>query len=179
MPNYGEEELRYALPIASALEFDAGFRAWFVGKTKFAPHATIAHLNYKEQLARRTRNTKNWWRSYWTTKSSCHCGNCRERETDLMAVFSLPNGYRFALHVEVKGPHDRFSVDQARDYGSRANCWAGRDRAPKRILPHDAASTVLVCDSVFRLANKEHVDLFDSVITFDEISALISPYPDP
>ena len=179
MSKYGEEEVRYARPIAAGLQNNPSFRLWFIEQTSFAQYALIARLNDEEQKALRTPGTLTWWRSYWTMKASCHCGNCRERETDLMAVFSNPDGYRFALHVEVKGPHDRFSLDQARDYRSRADCWKGRERAPKRILPHDKASTVLICDDKFKQDNRVHLDFFDTIITFGQIASQISPYPDP
>src|ERR1700687_9573 len=179
MSRYGADEYRYASPIALGLVQSAPFRVWLIKKTRFSCHADLSRLLHEEQRARRTPQAENWWRSYWVTNSSCSCRRCGERETDLLAIFSTPDDQRFALHVEVKSPNDKFSLDQARDYPRRADCWKGREKAPKTILPHEDAGTVLVCDQRFVALNKTHASFFETVITFDEISSWLSPFPNP
>ena len=172
-------EYRYARPIAEALRQDAIFRSWFLAQTKFVNFAEEARLLDSEQKARRSRNAENWWRSYWAGSAYPYRIECGERETDLLAVFEALNGRRFAVHVEVKAPGDRFGVEQARDYASRAICWSGPGRAPQTVLPHDEATTVLCCERSFARSNPDEAGLFAAVITFDDISArIIGPFPD-
>lgn len=177
MSRYGPDEFGYANPIAVGLVENIPFRVWFLSKTPFRRYAEIARLLHEEQRTTRSPTADNWWRSYWVMASSCACGECRERETDLLAIFSTPDDYRFALHVEVKSPRDRFSLDQAIDYQRRAKCWSGRANAPKTIFPHDVAATVLACEAGFANLNSYQTSLFNAVITFDEISQWLSPYP--
>lgn len=177
MDRYGKNEWLYAYPIANALVTDDRFRHWFVSMTPFKDHAMTARLLWEEQKARRTKGSETWWRSYWTGSSYKHRAECGERETDLLAVFEAFEGFRFALHVEVKAPGDKFGVDQARDYGRRAKCWKGRDRAPKTVLPHDDAATILCCEGMFAHSNPEKSGLFDTVLHHSDIAKFIEPYP--
>jgi len=177
MSIYGRNE--YARPIANALENDAEFRKWFIAKTVFAEHADTAISLSKAQKRRRTPSAKNWWQHYYTTKSYAHFSECGKGETDLLAVFKTPVGFQFALHIEIKAPGDEFQKNQAADYPKRAKCWAGIDRAPPTVLPHDEATTVLCCDDGFRVSNELELQYFSTVIDFETISRRISPYPDP
>jgi hypothetical protein len=168
MTRYGEHEWRYAEPIAGALEREPSFRAWFLRQTNFHEHADYARLLHEEQKIRRSASAETWWRSYWTTRSYSHFAECGERETDLLAVFEVPSGFRFALHVEVKAPGDRFGLEQARDYGRRAVCWKGRGREPGTVLPHDEAGTVLCCSASFASLYPRESQLFDSVVLHED-----------
>lgn len=171
------EEFRYAKPIADGIVENDSFRRWLISKTKFSSSAEDARSLWKEQLARRTRGTPHWWRHYFVGKGSCACKQCGERETDILAVLENADGLRFALHVEVKSPRDKLSIDQARKYKARSECWSGRERAPRTVLPHDQATTMLVCSSEFANAEKSKVSEFDVVVRFDEIAQHLSPYP--
>lgn len=175
---YGANEYRYASPVAGALEQRNDFRRWLLGRTKFSLHAEGARLLCDQQRLTRSLSAENWWRSYWVSRAYEHFHECGERETDLLAIFETPNSFRFALHIEVKAPGDRFGVEQAADYRRRANCWKGRDRAPRTVLPHDDAATLLLCDRGFAGRNAAKVAFFDTVFFHDEIGAMISPYPD-
>lgn len=177
MSRYGKNEWLYASPIADALVHDMTFRRWMICGTKFSSFAEDARLLWQEQKARRSASSETWWRSYWTGSSYQYHSECGERETDLLAVFETPAGFRFALHVEVKAPGDRFGVDQARDYARRAACWKGRDRAPKTVLPHDDAACVLCCNEGFATAHPDTVKFFDSVFHHEQIGTWISQYP--
>jgi hypothetical protein len=175
MKRYGSEEYRYARPLADGLVADPAFRTWFIGRTVFREYADTSRLLHDEQMQRRAASAENWWRSCWTM--SCACGDCRQRETDLLAIFQTQDDYRFALHVEVKSPGDRFGVDQAADYVRRAACWTGRERAPRTVLPHDAATTVIVCDRAFSVLNDAAISLFATVIIHEDVAARLRPYP--
>lgn len=174
---YGSIEFTYANPIASTLVSSVSFRNWFVAKTCFAEHAPAARLLWQEQWAKRTPGSLDWWRSYWTTR--CFCGGCGQRETDLLAVFETPRQFRFAVHVEVKSPADRLGKDQVESYARRAECWAGRGRAPKTVVLHDAATSFLVCAPSF-LIRFPDARRFPAIATYAEIEAQVeTPYPSP
>ncbi len=179
MPQYAHHEYRFAKPIADGLIQDLNFRIWLIEQTRFAKFSKNANLLNSEQKAKRSRKARNWWASYWVSHSGCACLQCGERETDLLAIFSTPNDFRFALHIEVKSPSDKFRDGQAKDYGLRAKCWAGRKNSPQTVLPHNEASTILVCSNEFASLNSGEADQFDTVITFEALSLWLNPYPRP
>lgn len=162
---YGALEHAFAEPIAEALISDPAFRVWLLSHTRFAIDSKDARLLHDEMRAARSAGT--WWRSHYT--ESCRCEGCRGQETDLFAIFERPDGSRFALHVEVKQPTDRFpgNKDQAANYRIRAECWVRNP--PKSVLPHGDADTLLLC-SEMRLQNyAPHLAKFGAVITFEEV----------
>jgi len=175
----GPKELRYAAPIADALLNDRNFLIWFVEQTRFSSYADSCRVMAREQKATRSQVASNWWRHYYVGKNSCRCNDCRERETDLLAVMETKGGYRFALHVEVKAPGDPLRLDQGLDYTKRAHCWAGRGNAPKTVVPHDAACTALICERSFSVERKNITQEFSAIILIEDISLKISPYPAP
>lgn len=166
---YGHREFQYAEPIANGLVENDLFRRWVVQCSPFAEHAETSILLHHEQKATRTASAENWWRSYWVSKRYTHFAECGERETDLLAVFETKENFRFALHIEVKAPNDRFSLNQAMDYKRRAACWSGRERAPRTVVPHDAAATLLCCEQGFLQRHTAEVGQFDAAVTFEEI----------
>lgn len=161
---YGSLEYGYAAPIAEGMAHDPTFRAWVISGTKFADQATAARLLHEEMLA--ARNASSWWRSHFT--ESCRCDGCSGQETDLLAVFEAGRG-RFALHFEVKQPKDIFAPGkrQAANYRTRAACWV--TKAPKAVLKHSDASTVLLCTEEHLSKFPDQAQQFDSIITFEEI----------
>ncbi|KQO52215.1 hypothetical protein ASF08_21715 [Methylobacterium sp. Leaf85] len=166
---YGSLEYAFAQPFAEALVHASDFRAWVIRQTKFAASADTARLLHEEMWAHRSRGAATWWRSHFTER--CRCEGCRGQETDVLAVFEAQCGARFALHVEVKGPTDRFPArrDQAANYGLRASCWA--KSAPKAVLPHGDAATMLLCSASKLAEYAAHLPNFGSVITFEAIAA--------
>lgn len=176
---YGANEFRYARPIADALRGDLQFRSWFLGRTEFASVRDTAVLLHEEQKQARSPSAENWWRSYWAGRAYPFKSECGERETDLLAVFQGDAGFRFALHIEVKAPGDRFGVEQARDYTRRARCWAGIGRNPKTVLQHDRATTVLCCEARFLNEHATESSHFMCCVTFEEIAERIGDFPDP
>jgi hypothetical protein len=77
---------------------------------------------------------------------------------------------RFGLHFEVKQPADKFPTtkDQGANYALRAKCWA--TLAPKSVVPHGDAATVLLCSASKLTEYASHSSKFGSVITFEDIA---------
>jgi hypothetical protein len=165
---YGSIEFAYAEPFANALVADPAFRAWVLRQTKFETYADEARILSDEMQAKRGRSSATWWRSHFS--ETCRCQGCSGQETGLLAIFEVRTGTRFGLHFEVKQPTDRFPAkkDQAANYAMRAKCWVAS--APKAVVKHSDAATVLLC-SALKLAEYEpHLTKFGSVITFEEIA---------
>lgn len=167
--SYGRKELLYAEPFAEALVNDLAFRSWVLRKTKFAEHADEARLLNREMKAQRSGTAKYWWRSHFT--ETCRCFGCRGQETDLLAIFETNKGLRFALHMEVKHPGDRFKETgvQAAAYPARAQCWSTPGQAPPNVLSHSEAATVLLCSSTKLEEYAPHLKYFETKITFEEL----------
>ena len=162
---YGSLEYAYAAPFANALRDDSAFREWLLGQTRFADRATGATLLDHEMSASRRAGT--WWRSHYTER--CRCEGCSGQETDVLAIFAATDSSRFALHVEVKQPTDRFPAhkDQARNYALRARCWA--NNAPPSVPSHEEADTMLLFGESRRSDFALHIAKFGSALTFEEI----------
>jgi hypothetical protein len=161
---YGAKELIYAEPFANALVNDPAFRVWVLRQTIFSTFAD-ARLLHREMSMK--RNAKYWWRSHFTER--CRCQGCSGQETDLLAIFETVTGFRFALHVEVKHPGDKFKEGgrQAASYPIRAQCWA--DEAPDKVLQHSMATTALLCSDTKLTEYTDHASYFASLFTFEEI----------
>lgn len=166
---YGPNEFKYANPIADAIVQNPAFRAWLLGRTKFADTASEARPLPEEMLARRSPGTATWWRSHYA--QGCQCAGCKGQETDLLAVFEGKSGGRFALHVEVKNPADGFreKENQAAAYRLRARCWVAK--SPARVLPHSDAATMLIFAEAKRREFQRHLPHFDSLVTWEEVEA--------
>lgn len=165
--NYGAIELQFAEPFAEALVAIPAFRTWVLRQTKFEAFAEEARLLHKEMKAHRSATAKNWWRSHFTDE--CRCPGCKGQETDLLAIFEIPQGFRFALHVEVKQPKDRFKENgiQAASYPLRAHCWSTKGTLA-RGLPHSAATTALLFSETQRTRYGPHLRHFETLLTFEE-----------
>lgn len=171
---YGEKELAYAAPFANALIESVTFRTWVLSRTKFAASAHDCRLLQEDMKAARSKTAATWWRSHFN--GTCRCDGCRGgQETDLLAIFERSDGYRFALHVEVKQPSDRFPAkkDQAANYALRAACWTSS--TPKAVLPHSDADTMLLCSAAKLDEYYHHLGKFGSVLTFEELA---TAFPD-
>jgi hypothetical protein len=165
---YGLRELRYAAPFADALVDDPDFRTWVLSRTKFAKYSLDARVLDREMLAKRSAKAASWWRSHFREK--CRCDGCSGRETDLLAIFESPGAFRFALHVEVKNPRDKFTnAKQARSYQLRAKCWCANP--PLKVLPHADAGTALLFSEEKRMEFSPYLEFFETLITFQEIAS--------
>ena len=165
---YGSLEFAYAEPFAIALAEDEAFRIWILNQTKFSRVAPGAKLLNREMRERRGKTAENWWRSHYTEK--CRCDGCSGQETDVLAIFEVTRGERFALHVEVKQPRDRFPAgkNQAQNYALRAQCWI--KSPPKAILPHADADTMLLCSASKLDDYTPHLPAFGAIVTFEEVA---------
>jgi hypothetical protein len=164
---YGEIERQYAEPFAEALVNDSAFRTWVVQQTEFAGFAQDCRLLHEEMKQRRSGVSQNWWRSHYT--EVCRCLGCSGKETDILAIFEAKNGLRFALHIEVKHPRDRFKSDgvQSRGYPIRASCWIGNP--PLNVLPHSQATTVLLFSATKSDEYASHLPNFKTLITIESV----------
>jgi len=124
-----------------------------------------ARLLHREMQVQ--RNARYWWRSHFT--EACRCQGCSGQETDLLAVFETETGFRFALHVEVKHPGDKFKQGgrQATSYPIRAQCWTGK--TPAKVVRHSMATTALLCSDTKLFEHADHSSHFANVFTFEEI----------
>jgi hypothetical protein len=164
---YGALEYAYAAPIAAALSMDSKFGEWVFSRTKFDATSKGARVLAEEMKSRRSKAATDWWRSHFTEK--CRCDGCRGQETDLLAIFELESGRRVAIHFEVKQPTDVFHAGQGRAYALRAACWIRN--APKAVVPHDDAATILLCSADRVATYGTEPREFDAVITFEDIVA--------
>ncbi|MBL0408220.1 hypothetical protein JKG68_30520 [Microvirga aerilata] len=142
---------------------DPAFRSWVLQCTKFADFAHEARLLHEEMQAQRSKSSATWWRSHFTEK--CRCQACSGQETDILAIFEAVLGMRF----EVKQPADKFPTkkDQVTNYALRAQCWA--TLAPKAVVPHADAATVLLCSASKLPEYLPHLSKFGTVITFEDL----------
>lgn len=165
---YGHIEHVYAEAFAEALASDARFREWVLKRTKFVDRRGCRVLR-SEMRAVRTNPNAPWWKNHFT--NSCGCFGCAGgRETDVFSVLEDHDGNRFALHVEVKQPRDRFSPQsmQAQRYNARALCWSRS--APPTVLAHSEAGTVILCSEARVSAFAAEIEHFETLITFEEIA---------
>jgi hypothetical protein len=164
---YAHREKKYSAPIAGALVSDPDFRKWVLAQTRFAKYDD-AELLAEKMLQKRSKGASNWWASHFQFRA-CDCSGCvGGKETDLLAVFEK-DGYRFALHFEVKRPGDTFKPgkQQPEDYRTRAECWVRK--APRTVLDHQDAETILICDPGRLPGFSTYATQFDRVITIQEI----------
>lgn len=164
---YGRHELAWAEPVAKALVDVPAFRDWLLCRAGLAISGQTARLLHEEMRANRSPRARYWWRSYYT--EACRCPGCRGQETDLLAVFEAAGDDRFALHVEVKRPGDKFKNRQAAAYPLRAACWL--KNPPRSVLRHKRAKTMLLFAENCRGSHGPHLIHFDACVTFEEIAS--------
>jgi hypothetical protein len=147
---------------------DRAFGVWVLKQTKFANYADEAKLLHREMLAKRSPRARSWWRSHYS--ESCRCFGCRGQETDLLAIFETATNLRFALHVEVKHPGDKFDEDgnQAAAYLARPRCWVRNP--PPSVLPHTLATTVLLCSALKLPDYAAHLGHFEALISLEDVA---------
>jgi hypothetical protein len=130
------------------------------------------------QVSLRSPNIKNaYWFNYHCGKDSkCVCRIGKGIETDILFIFDCANDRRLALHIEIKPPGEQLRDGQAESYPRRAICWANPETRPRTVPPHEDFLTMLVCGR--ELTSDSRIGHFDKVVFHDEISALITPYPE-
>jgi hypothetical protein len=163
---YGHKEHVYAEAFANALRDDPDFLKWVLGQTPFAGRDGV-HVIWDEMITKRPK-AKFWWKNYWT--GSCKCLGCSGSETDVFVALQDVSRRRFALHIEVKQPTDRFdpAKRQGERYSVRAACWARA--APATVPVHAEAGTIILCSETKRVNFTAEIQYFDACITFEEIA---------
>lgn len=163
---YGHKEHVCADAFATALRDDPDFLQWVLAQTPFAGRDGVRVI-CDEMIAKRPK-AKFWWKNYWAGR--CKCFGCSGSETDVFLVFEDVSSRRFALHVEVKQPTDRFdsAKRQGERYRARAACWARA--APPKVPDHEEAGTILICSMTKLDAFADEVSKFDATITFEAIA---------
>lgn len=164
---YGAKEKKFSEPFADQLANDSAFLRWVLSKTKFRDMDGVRVLA-DEMKKKRSKVATTWWASHYT--ETCRCFGCEGSETDVLAIVADAKGRTVALHVEVKQPSDSFNLDrqQAARYPIRAACWVSR--APRNVLPHEDACTILLCSCDKLSEFAAEAAHFDAVITFEEIA---------
>jgi hypothetical protein len=179
MAAYSEQELRYARPIAQAIEEDSGFRKWLFAGTRHGNallHARPVEKNVQRSL--RSPTLKNpYWFNYWCGKDSrCVCRIGTGIETDILFILDYADNQRLGLHIEIKPPGEHLGNGQAESYPRRAACWANPTTRPRTIPPHQEFLTVLICGR--ELAADKRIQNFDKVVFHDDVAQRITIYPE-
>lgn len=180
MAAYSNQELRYARPVARAIELDSNFRHWLLSGTRFGDDLLYARPIEKTiQRDLRSPTLKNpYWFNYWCGKDSkCACRLGSGIETDILFILDYANEKRLGLHIEIKPAGEKLGDGQAESYPRRAACWANPDTRPKTVPPHHHFLTVLICGQ--ELASDERVKNLDKVIFHADVARRIRPYPEP
>lgn len=179
MANYSASEFLYARPLANAILSDEMFRRWFLAGTKFADIASGSHaLPEPQAILRTTPKARKWWwfNCFCPKDGHCSCKVGTGLETDILIILEATDGFRFAVHVEVKPPDKNLESGQAETYPRRAECWANPATRPQTVLAHDSFVTILACGD--NLKSDARCAKFDKTVFHRDIEKRISPYPD-
>ncbi len=150
--------------IDEAFKISPDFASWFLSKTKFSGE-NASYL---------------WSRSNYpygsvpsiiqNSATGVEEEIIKESETDILVVFEAEESKRFALHIENKLAHGKFTPLQPEHYAERAKLWLGD---PKYYNYADY-ETVLIAPRVFYERWTEDAKKFDRYISHEEISAHLS-----
>jgi hypothetical protein len=158
IPMPTEADLDEAL--ADALRTNVSFATWFLSRTKF-PGAIDAVPWVRSD---------NPWSRVTLTIIHASTGESqaqrRDCETDVLAVYEVPNGKRLALHIENKLADGTFTPDQPALYRERKDQWKGR----VKLGNYTDALTVIVAPKAFLDRNPDGVAEFDSQVTHEELA---------
>lgn len=179
MAAYSEKELRYARPVAHAIEQDSAFRQWLLAGTRHGDGILDARpVGDDVQRSLRSPTLKGpYWFNYWCGKdSNCLCRVGTGIETDILFILDCPNSRRLGLHIEIKPPGEPLGNGQAESYPRRAACWADPSTRPRTVPPHQDFLTVLICGR--ELASDKRIHSFDKVVFHDDVARMIKLYPE-
>ena len=164
-------ELTLDRAFADQLATSRDFQVWLLERTKFRGFSKVAKLLHKEQVAAKPRKKpENWWRHWW-----CRLDNGSESETDIFLTFEVPEtSHRFAIHIEDKPPHGKFTPNQYLNYKPRAICMANSTK----YMNYSDFTTVLLAPAQFLETHSVEADHFDCQISYESISPLIPLFGD-
>lgn len=179
MAAYSEQELRYARPVALAIQESSAFRQWFLAGTRHGNSILEAYpVAEGIQRSLRSRTLKNpYWFNYWCGKDSkCACRVGTGIETDILFILDCGDGGRLGLHIEIKPPNEQLGNGQAESYPRRAQCWANANTRPRTVSAHQDFLTILICGR--ELGSDQRIQFFDKVVFHDDVAQRINVYPE-
>lgn len=178
MTGYSARAQPYLDAIAKGAFSDAAIRDWLIAGTwAEVPWRGSVSL-HEAQAARRLGTKQPFYCNYWCgrdSRCSCRPDGSRAIESDMLLFFGDHAGRRLCIHVEFKYPGEPLRAGQAEAYPMRAACWADRDTCPRRVLPHDAWLTAIVCEG--ELIGSAALTPFQRQIGHCEARARIAGYP--
>ena len=146
---------------AEALWADKAFQNWVLGFTKFAGQE--CKLLRLEQEPGRMK----WWHHWWTSMPGM-----KHSETDVFATFAHPDGSRFALHIENKLVHSKWTIDQAQNYRIRASFMAEK----AKFMNYRDYAVLLIAPGSFISRHSGMKGYFDAIITHEAIAEYVPAY---
>ncbi|MBW8320250.1 MAG: hypothetical protein K0M49_10595 [Arenimonas sp.] len=145
------------------------FKNWILSRTKFAAGRFSSRLLKQEQALARPRVLPDrWWRHWFWRITELE----KEHETDVLLWFADDaEGLRFVLHVELK-LGSKLTAGQAASYAPRARHVLKYEKR----LPHQDFATVFIAPTKTILASGADSDLFDAVISLEEVGVFIQDF---
>jgi len=162
-------ELELDQAFSQKLSSSRHFCKWVLQQTKFNVLSEKFILLDKEQaLAKPKKKPENWWRHWW-----CKLADGSESETDIFAVFGLPDTTkRIALHIEDKPPHGKFTPNQYINYSKRALFMANKPQ----YMNYSDFTTILLAPQSFLDKHEEQVTYFDCLISYESVATIIPEF---
>ena len=151
-----EKELDLAL--ASELEQNPAFLAWFLSHTRFAnsrAHFYSCRANHP-------------WGTHpfrHVDSSGTESVETRQSETDVLLLLKESTGRIVAVHIENKVGAGKFTADQPEMYAQRAAHWVRNER----YGGYEEFDIVLVAPEEFVSRNAEQAAIFPVVISHESI----------
>ena len=154
---------------SNKLSSSKNFCVWVLQQTKFKELSGKAILLDKEQAyAKPKKKPENWWRHWW-----CKLEDGSESETDIFAVFGFPGTeLRFAVHIEDKPPHGKFTPNQHLNYNKRASFMANKPQ----YMNYSDFTTVLLAPQSFFNNNADQVKYFDCLISYESVAETVPEF---
>ena len=142
---------------------------WLLSRTKFAAGRFASRLLKQEQALARPRVLPDrWWRHWFWRITELE----KEHETDVLLLFAdCERDLRFVLHVELK-LGSKLSAAQAASYAPRARHVLKHEER----LSHQDFATVFIAPTKTILASVTASDLFDAVISLEEVAVFIEDF---
>ncbi|CAI9009533.1 MULTISPECIES: hypothetical protein [Burkholderia] len=154
--------------IEQAFQSNRAFTNWFLAQTKFANDGGVYQWSRSD----------NPWGTHPHVAIDLASGEpvvkYVQSETDVLVVFSRPNGGPFALHIENKLKNGSFMPEQPERYQSRAAHWLNN---PKYGMYVDF-ETVLIAPQVFFDQHRVDAEAFDRYISHEEIANYLPEFLD-
>ena len=159
-------ELELDRAFSEKLVSSLDFYRWVLDQTKFRGLSKIAVLLHKEQAeAKPRKKPENWWRHWW-----CKLEDGHDSETDIFAVFGFPETeIRFALHIEDKPPHGKFTPNQCLNYKKRAAFMSNK----AKYMNYSDFTTILLAPNSFLESNSKVTHHFDCIISYELVAEFI------